>query len=322
MSNNHSQEEKVKDVYPPVTRHFQLNNGVSIPLIGIGPRITGVAFSIDDADAGLWRFAKRVYNKLELKLLRGRRFTQSVANGFRAGFTLFDYSVSYGWEHLIGRAIKQSGIDRRELFLTTRVTNKQQEKGNIREQLFKTLKQYRTDYVDLYMFHWPVPEVYLDTWKQMERLYKEGYCRAIGVANCHRSHLEKICKMAEIIPQVNQIEAHPLFTQKPLISYCKSKNIAVEAYSPIARNDDRLVNLPKLKAVAKKYNKSVIQIILRWHIQNEIIPIVRSLNKRRQIEDISIFDFKLTEDEMKTIDGFNINSRLRFDPDNCDFSIL
>jgi diketogulonate reductase-like aldo/keto reductase len=156
----------------------------------------------------------------------------------------------------------------------------------------------------------------------MEQLYREGYCRAIGVANCHRHHLEKIFKIAEIIPQVNQIEIHPLFTQKPLISYCKSKDIAVEAYTPLARYDGRLVNLPKLKMIAANYNKSVIQIILRWHIQTGVIPIVRSLNKKHQAENVSIFDFMLAEDEMRTIDGFNINSRLRFDPDNCDFSML
>jgi diketogulonate reductase-like aldo/keto reductase len=172
------------------------------------------------------------------------------------------------------------------------------------------------------MFHWPVTGVYLNTWKQMEQLYKEGYCKAIGVANCHQHHLEAIFKIAEIIPAVNQIEVHPLFTQKPLIEYCKSKMIAVEAYTPIARFDDRLVKLPALKKIAQKYNKSVVQVVLRWHIQNGLIPVVRSLNKKRQLENISVFDFELTKEEMQTIDGFNINSRLRYDPDNCDFTIL
>jgi diketogulonate reductase-like aldo/keto reductase len=202
------------------------------------------------------------------------------------------------------------------------VSNKRQEKGNIREELFNTLKSYQTDYVDLYMFHWPVTGVYLDTWKQMEQLYKEGYCRAIGVANCHQHHLEEIFEIAEVIPMVNQFEIHPLFTQKPLIEFCKSKGIQVEAYTPIARFDDRLARLPALNAIARKYNKTIVQIVLRWHIQNKVIPVVRSLNKKRQLENISIFEFKLTEEEMCKIDSFNINSRLRYDPDNCDFSIL
>jgi diketogulonate reductase-like aldo/keto reductase len=113
----------------------QLGNGAAIPLIGNGPRITEFAVRVNETDAELWRFSKRVYNKLELKLFRERRFAESAANGFRAGLTLLDYSPAYGWENLIGRAIKQSNIDRKNLFLTTRVTNKQQEKGTIREQL-------------------------------------------------------------------------------------------------------------------------------------------------------------------------------------------
>ena len=156
----------------------------------------------------------------------------------------------------------------------------------------------------------------------MEQLYKENYCKALGVANCHRHHLEKILNIAEIVPQINQIEVHPLFTQKPLIEYCKSKNIVVEAYTPIARFDDRLMRRIKLTEIAKKHEKTPVQVVLRWHIQNGIIPVVRSSNKERQIENISVFDFELTDEEMKTIDGFNINSRLRYDPDNCDFRRL
>jgi diketogulonate reductase-like aldo/keto reductase len=172
------------------------------------------------------------------------------------------------------------------------------------------------------MFHWPVTGVYLDTWKQMEQLYKEGYCKSIGVANCHQHHLEEIFSIAEVIPLVNQFEIHPLFTQKPLIEFCKSRGIAVEAYTPIARFDDRLIRLSVLNAIARKYNKTAVQIVLRWHIQNGVIPVVRSLNKKRQLENISVFDFELTEEDMHKIDSFNINARLRYDPDNCDFSIL
>ena len=206
--------------------------------------------------------------------------------------------------------------------MTTRVSNKEQLNGNIKECLYKQLKGFGTDYVDLFMFHWPVTGVYLETWGKMVELYKQGYCKAIGVANCHQHHLEEIFKISDVIPAINQIEVHPLFTQKPLIEFCKSKGIIVEAYTSIARFDDRLVRLPKLKKIANKYNKTIVQIILRWHIQNGLIPIVRSLNKKRQLENITIFDFKLTKEEMDSIDSININSRLRYDPDNCDFSIL
>ncbi|MDR2409586.1 MAG: aldo/keto reductase [Bacteroidales bacterium] len=298
-----------------------LNNNVKIPAIGNGPGILGYSAKYS-ANSGAWYFVNRVYNKINRKIFKERKYINAIINSFQAGFALLDFSAAYGNERLIGKAIKGSKIAREDLFLTSRASNKQQEKGNIREELFKTLKYYQTDYVDLYMFHWPVTGVYLDTWKQMEQLYKEGYCRAIGVANCHQHHLEEIFKIAEIIPMVNQFEIHPLFTQKPLIEFCKSKEIAVEAYTPIARLDDRLARLPALNAIARKYNKTMAQIVLRWHTQNGVIPIVRSLNKRRQLENISIFDFELTEEEMRKIDGFNINSRLRYDPDNCDFSIL
>jgi diketogulonate reductase-like aldo/keto reductase len=298
-----------------------LRNNVEIPVIGNGPGILGYSIKYA-AKNKAWRFVNRVYNKINRKIFKERKYINGIINSFQTGFSLLDFSAAYGNEQLIGKAVKGSGIVREDLFLTTRVSNKQQEKGNIRDELFKTLKYYQTEYVDLYMFHWPVTGVYLDTWKQIEQLYKEGYCKAIGVANCHQRHLEEIFKIAEIIPMINQIEIHPLFTQKPLIEFCKSKGITVEAYTPIARFDDRLVRLPVLNAIARKYDKTVVQVVLRWHIQNGVIPIVRSLNKRRQLENISIFDFELTEDEMSRIDSFNINSRLRYDPDNCDFSIL
>jgi len=298
-----------------------LNNGVAIPVTGNGPGIFGYAAQCNP-DNRLGYFVERVCNRLYRRKSAMNQYIDAISHSFQIGFTLLDFSAAYGNEQLIGKAIKKSGVERKKLFLTTRVSNRQQEKGNIREQLFNTLSNYGTDYVDLYMFHWPVTGVYTDTWKQMEQLYKDGYCRAIGVANCHQHHLEEIIKIAEIIPQINQFEVHPLFTQKPLIAYCKSKNIAVEAYTPIARFDDRLVRLPALQKIAEKHHKTIVQIVLRWHIQTGTIPVVRSLNKKRQLENITVFDFELTNEEMQTIAGFNINSRLRYDPDNCDFSIL
>ena len=298
-----------------------LNNGVEIPVTGNGPGIFGYSTRYH-ADNPLRHLIERFCNKLYRGKLERNKYIDAVSHSLQIGFTLLDFSAAYGNEQLIGEAIKRSGVARKNLFLTTRVSNHQQRTGNIRAQFFNTLEKYGTDSVDLYMFHWPVTGVYPDTWKQMEQLYKEGYCRAIGVANCHAHHLEEIFTIADVIPQINQFEVHPLFTQKPLIDYCKSKNIVVEAYTPIARFDDRLVRLPALKAIAAKHNKTIVQTVLRWHIQNGIIPVVRSLNKKRQLENISVFDFELTGEEMQTIDGFNINSRLRYDPDNCDFSIL
>ena len=144
----------------------------------------------------------------------------------------------------------------------------------------------------------------------------------MGVANCHAHHLEKLFTLTEEKPLINQFEIHPLFTQKPLIAYCREHGIQPEAYTPIARFDDRLVRLPILNRIAEKYGKTFLQVVLRWHVQNGIVPVVRTLNPKHQKENLGIFDFSLTDEEMAQIDGININSRLRYDPDNCDFTIL
>ena len=172
------------------------------------------------------------------------------------------------------------------------------------------------------MFHWPVPDIYIKTWKEMEQLYEEGVCKAIAVANCNIHHLEKLFGVCNIAPAINQFEVHPLFTQKHLIEYCKKNGIQVEAYTPIARNDERMTRQPRLQAIAKKYNKTIPQVVLKWHIMEGVIPIIRSMNLNHLKTNIDIFDFDLTQDELSYIDSLNINSRLRFDPDNCDYSIL
>lgn len=299
--------------------YITLNNGIKIPCIGNGPCAVGYG---KKHKAKSNNILSKAYRKLFQEKYQECKYVNAVTNSLKCGFHLLDYSASYGDGHLIGKAIKNSGIKREELFLTTRITNKDQVNGTIRETFFKQLEGFNTNYMDLLMLHWPVTGYYEEAWKEIVKLYKEGYCKAVGVANCHQHHIDKLLSISDVIPAVNQIEIHPLFTQKELINYCKSKNIAVEAYTAIARFDDRLMRLPLLKKIANKYNKTIVQIVLRWHIQNGVIPLVRSLNPQRQLENISIFDFQLTPQEIAEIDSININSRLRFDPDNCDFSIL
>ena len=223
---------------------------------------------------------------------------------------------------LIGEAIHKSGVKREDLIITTRVSNYAQFNHCVREEFLNFLQNTKMDYVDILQFHWPVTDHYLDTWREMEKLFEEGYVKHLGVANCHQHHLEEIFKICQHKPEIGQFEIHPLFTQKPLIDYYKQHDIQVCAYTPIARFDDRLMRLPLLKQIGEKYGKSVTQVVLRWHIQNGIIPLVRTLNPAHQRENLDVFDFELTESEMKAIDAININSRLRYDPDNCDFSIL
>jgi len=184
------------------------------------------------------------------------------------------------------------------------------------------LKGFNTNYVDMLMFHWPVTEHYEDTWKRMIKMREKGVCKYLGVANCHEHHLQKLYKYSGEYPLVNQVELHPLFTQMPLKKYCDEHEIQVMAYSPTARHDDRLFNPPLLNDIAKKYEKTPTQIILRWHIQNGIIPVIRSLNYVHQREDIAIYDFEISKSDMQLINSININSRIRYDPDNCDFYAL
>lgn len=302
--------------------YIRLNNGVSIPPIAIGPGIPPYIRFRQKIKNKFINYIVHVFCRIISKFVLEPKYVLSTANALKNGYRLIDNSAAYGNEKLIKKAIKRSEVKREDLFITTRVTNNQQFKGSIREGLMISLKNLGVDYVDLYMFHWPVTDYYLSTWKEMEQLYQEGLVRVLGVANCHEHHLNNLLEHAVVFPSINQVEVHPLFTQKKLIDYCKMKGIVVESYTPIARNDDRLLHDKKLIALSKKYNKTIQQIILRWHVENGLIPVPRSLNKRRQIENISIFDFTLTVDEIKQIDSININSRLRYDPDNCDFTIL
>lgn len=298
-----------------------LRNG-KIPQIGFGPGGMGYSPRIKKTRKGLSLFLYKVWNKVYLCSKMSRDYVNSVASALKMGYRLIDYSAAYGDGKLLGEAIRKSGVPREELFITTRVSNRAQREHSVREEFLKCIDGLGVDYIDLLQFHWPVTGLYLDTWREMEILKDEGLVKHLGVANCHQHHLEEIFKICKYRPEVGQFEIHPLFTQKPLIEYYKQQGIVVEAYTPIARYDDRLVRLPLLKELEKKYNKTFVQIILRWHIQNGCIPLVRSLNPKHQQENFDIFDFVLSDDDMKAIDGININSRLRYDPDNCDFSIL
>lgn len=293
----------------------------NIPLIGYGPGMVDF-IAQSRASGGTCRlFHNRITNKHH-HIADCRKYVTAIENALHLGYRLIDYSAAYGDGKLLTEAIQRSGVRREELFITTRVSNRAQREGCVREELMSFLKTMKLNDVDLLQFHWPVTGLYLDTWREMEKLHEEGLVKHLGVANCHQHHLEQIFKICKYRPEVGQFEIHPLFTQKPLIEYYREQGILVEAYTPLARYDDRLVRLPLLKRLEKKYNKTFVQVILRWHVQNGVIPLVRSMSKNHQQENIDIFDFELSDEDMKAIDGININSRLRYDPDNCDFSIL
>lgn len=293
-----------------------------VPPIGFGPGIVSYKQKMKPEHS---RFQQIIYRRYDDYINRPnaeKRYVTAVATALQTGFRLIDYSSAYGDGRLIGQAIAKSGVAREKLFLTTRVSNSAQREHKIREEFFRCLEGFGTDYVDLLQFHWPVTDLYLDTWREMENLYEEGYAKHLGVANCHQHHLEEIFKICKYKPEIGQFEIHPLFTQKPLIEYYKKNGIAVEAYTPVARYDDRLVRLPMLRRLEEKYNKTFVQIILRWHIQNGVVPLIRSWNPKHVSSNFDVFDFELEKEDINAIDALNISSRLRFDPDNCDFSIL
>ena len=293
----------------------------SIPRIGFGPGGAGYSPRMRKQHKGLLRYYYAVINRVNNRIV-SKRYVSAISNALNLGYRLIDYSSAYGDGKLLQKAIQKSGVKREELFITTRVSNRAQREGRVREEFMTFLKNMQLDYVDLLQFHWPVTDIYLGTWREMENLKDEGLVKHLGVANCHQHHLEDIFKMCKYRPEVGQFEIHPLFTQKALIEYYNHQGIVVEAYTPIARYDDRLVRLPLLKRMGKKYNKTFVQIILRWHVQNGVIPLVRSMSNAHQIENFNIFDFELEQEDIAAIDAVNINSRLRYDPDNCDFSIL
>ena len=300
---------------------IKLSNGIKIPSLGFGPG--GCGYNPHKQKPSYTQRAfDKIMRSINLNTKTEREYVNSIAEAIRLGFRLIDYSESYGDGTLLRKAIAKSGVSREQLFLTTRIKNSSQIRGSVKEDFVAQLKGMGTDYVDLLQFHWPVTDYYLKTWKEMELLQKGGLCKMLGVANCNKHHLEEILSICEIKPVVGQFEVHPLFTQKALIDYYKSQNVQVEAYTPLARHDDRLFDLPLLKNLANKYGKTIAQVILRWNIQNGCIPIVRSFNSKHQKEILDIFDFELSNEEMTSIDSININSRLRYDPDNCDFSIL
>lgn len=308
---------------------MRLYNGIEIPAIGLGPGIMGW---VNHARAyARWNLLGRACNKVIIspwdrfvaRPLKRSAFVGAIAEGLKSGFRLIDYSAAYGDGALIADAIEQSHVARKDIFLTGRISNHAQFGGRraVRDLIKRHLDEYRTDYVDVLMFHWPVTNQYEDTWREICEAYEDGLAKSVGVANCHPHHLTKLMDCG-LKPMLNQFEVHPLFTQKDLIKYNQDLGIVVEAYTPIARMDARLFRLPALNRIAIAHGKTPVQVVLRWHQQQGLVPIVRSANPKRQKENLDISDFELSTDEMNIIDGFNINSRLRYHPDNCDFSIL
>ena len=248
----------------------------------------------------------------------GTETEQAVEWALESGYTHIDTAKIYANESSVGDAITKSSLPREKIFLTTKLWNEDIRNHLTKEAFQESLDKLQTPYVDLYLIHWPV-DGRLEAWTAMEELYKAGKIKAIGVSNFHQNHLEELFKIATIMPMVNQIESHPYLNNQKLIDYCHSKNIAVEAWSPLGGEGAPILKDETIIKLAQKYNKTPVQIILRWNIQRNVIILPKSVNKDRIISNIQAFDFELSVDDMKAIQDLNKDQRIGPDPDNFDF---
>jgi diketogulonate reductase-like aldo/keto reductase len=208
-------------------------------------------------------------------------------------------------------------VPREELFITTKLWNKNQGYESTLKAFDESMKKLGLDYLDLYLIHWPVKDKYRDTWRAFNKLYEGRKVKAIGVSNFQIHHLNDILADGDVVPAVNQVEYHPRLTQKPLLDFCKKQGIQLEAWSPLMQG--KLLDQPELMKIAEKHQKSVTQIILRWDLQNGVVTIPKSVKEHRIIENADIFDFELTTEDMASIDRLNEDQRVGPDPDNFNF---
>lgn len=267
----------------------KLSNGLEIPRFGLG----------------VWRAAD------------GEETVNAVRWAIESGYRLIDTAAVYKNEESVGEGIRQAGVPREELFITTKLWNSDQGYETALKAFDESLEKLGLDYVDLYLIHWPVAGKYKDSWRALEEIYASGRAKAIGVSNFQPHHLDDLLTDAKVVPVVDQVELHPTFTQKTLKDYLDKKDIAIEAWSPLGQG--QTLENPVLIEIAKKHGKTAAQVTIRWHLQSDHIVIPKSVHENRIKENFDVFDFELTEEEMIQIDALNTNERIGADPDNFDF---
>jgi methylglyoxal/glyoxal reductase len=247
----------------------------------------------------------------------GDEVVQAVKAAIRAGYRSIDTASAYRNEEGVGQgvreALKENGLRREDLFITSKVWNSDQGYETTLKSFDDSLKRLGLDYLDLFLVHWPVKGKYKDTWRALEKVYAEGKVRAIGVSNFQIHHLEDLLSEAKIVPAVNQVEFHPYLTQKDLLRYCLEKGIQLEAWSPLGQGN--LLEHEILQGIAAKYGKTVAQVILRWDLQLGVVTIPKSVREARIIENADVFDFELSAEDIQAIDELNRNQRFGSDPD-------
>lgn len=259
-------------------KYINLYNGIKMPEIGFGT----------------WH----IKDEKTLK--------SSIGWALESGYQHIDTASKYCNEEFIGNTLKELNIPRENIFITSKLWNTDKGYNQTIKAFYETLKKLKTDYLDLYLIHWPMTsqnweEDNLETWKALEMLYKQGKIRAIGVSNFLVQHLESLLPKINIPPMVNQIEFHPGFMQEETVSFCKKNNIVIEAWSPLGSGS--MLENEHLKIISNKYNKSVAQICIRWCLQNEVVPLPKSTNKNRIKENINVYDFNISNEDMNFINN-------------------
>jgi diketogulonate reductase-like aldo/keto reductase len=266
-----------------------LRNGIRMPYFGLG------VFKVGD----------------------GEEVIEAVKYAVSIGYRHIDTASLYGNEKGVGTAVKMCGIPREQIFVTSKVWNQDQGFDKTLRAFDLSLKLLGFEYLDLYLVHWPVKGKYLETWKALERLYKEGRVRAIGVSNFLRHHLDNLLAHSIEIPAVNQMEFHPRLVQQELIDFCSKMNIRYEAWSPLMQG--KVMQVGELCSIAEKYGKDAAQLVLRWSLQKGVITIPKSVRRERILSNSQIFDFNISGEDMLVIDKLDRGERIGADPDNFDF---
>lgn len=268
---------------------FELHNGVQMPYFGLG------VYQSDD----------------------GSEVINAVKAALNHGYRHIDTASIYHNEEGVGTGIRESNVKRQDVFLTSKVWNTDQGYDSTLKAFEASLERLGTDYLDLYLIHWPKGELSKETWKALEQLYKEERVCAIGVSNFLKHHLEDLLPSVEIVPMVNQMEFHPYLVQQDLIDFCTSKNIQYEAWSPLMQG--HIFDLDVMKDLASKYNKTIAQVVLRWDLQKGVITIPKSSKPERIKANANLFDFELSDEDVHLLDSLEKGKRFGPDPNNFDF---